>query len=33
MAHSRVFQFESVSKAEFDDYGIEVLTEDMLDKC
>lgn len=33
MAHSRVFQFENVSKAEFKDNDIEVLTECMLDKC
>ena len=33
MAHSRVFQFENVSKAEFEDNDIEVLTECMLDKC
>lgn len=33
MAHSRVFQFESVNKAAFEDNDIEVLTECMLDKC
>lgn len=33
MAHSRVFQFENVNKAAFEDNDIEVLTECMLDKC
>ena len=33
MAHSRVFQFESVNKAAFEDNDIGVLTECMLDKC
>ena len=33
MAHSRVFQFESVNKEAFEDNDIEVLTECMLDKC
>ena len=33
MAHSRVFQSESVNKEAFEDNDIGVLTECMLDKC
>ena len=33
MSHSRVFQFEKVSKEEFEGNDIKVLTEDILDKC